>query len=123
MGRGLDSIRDTVAVRKLASFLNQARVRAVNAGVLVEVIYDHDDRCFYQNLGSSVKASYKPPETLEVAKVEKALESAEEKRSSIYFHPLGDSSGGIIHLEDSIGRKYKISIGIIFAAPVISTSS
>ena len=119
MGRGIDSIQGAAAPRRLVSFMNDARVRAMNTGAPVDVVYDFEKRTFSQRAsGRKGKSSrYQLPEGIQVVNVLGGGEAYEEGKTSLVFYPLGDSSGATFEIEDRRGRRYKLTIGMLFATP------
>lgn len=119
VGRSLDSIRNRAAVRRVASFLNNSRLKSVNKALPVEVVYDFDSRSFSQNFvdEKGEKSVYELPKGIRVVSIERNGESIEEGDVSIFFYPLGDSSGASILLAESDGREYRINVGLLFASP------
>ncbi len=119
----LDSLASASAGRRLVAFLNDARLRSMNTAVPVEVAYDPEQRAFSQRLGGKEKARLELPRGVRVTAMEVPGEQGEQGEKGtppLTFYPLGDSSGGFIVLEDEVKRRFKVTVGVLFATPVLA---
>ncbi len=121
-GNSLDSVKNAAATRRVVAFLNDARVRAVNARQPVEVTYNFETRAFAQKVGEKgeEKARWPLPDGMKVARIEREGEIHEEDEGVLTFFPLGDSTGGTIFMEGIGGVRYKVAVGVLFASPVLT---
>ncbi len=124
LGGGLDNIRGASAARGLTAFLNQARTLAITRSKTVEVTADLAEGSFGLAFagggGESVERRFDLPRELRLTGFEAGGVSRDEGEARVRFFPLGDSTGGTFFLEDAGGRKYRISVGLIFASPALS---
>jgi Tfp pilus assembly protein FimT len=124
LGGGLEPIRSAAAARGLTAFLNQARTLAVARSRTVEVAADFAEGAFTIAFADAEDKSgakrFALPEVLRLTGFKAGGEMRGEGKVHVRFFPLGDSSGGTFFLEDAGGRKYRISVGLIFASPALS---
>lgn len=121
-GKGLDSVRSASAGRSLVAFLNDARTRAVNRGVAVDVLYDFEKRSISQRFDEegAVGSTMVLPRGTVILSVETGGVIYEEGIRGITFYPMGDSSGGTIYLDGPGGHRYSVKIGMLFASPYLA---
>lgn len=117
---GLEILQSSASGRGVVSFLNDARLRAVNTSSTVEVLYDFEGRAFSQRIRKETKARYDLPAGVRVTGLEAGGQTVDRGTATVTFYPLGDSSGGTIFLEGSRGRKFKVSVGVLFASPYLT---
>jgi general secretion pathway protein H len=120
--RGVGALQSTASARRVVSFLNDARIRAVNSSAPVEVVYHFEERRFLQKPKKRIKKKldYQLPRGVAVDRIEREGEVVEDGETAIVFYPLGDSSGGVLYLVGDQDRRFKITVGHLFSSPVLT---